>query len=293
MVNYAQLEGIHSLTAAIIFAIIYVPLLAFYLFKSVRRPTYVHLVLSFFCLVRIVAFSLRAALAGSTSAGSNLNLYIAAQILYNVGFFGVLYSSYTLVLDRELLADTDGVLAYAPGPVRLVVRISRDRHLIRIILLVAIVLGIVGATKISSGSSAATINSGETLRSSSIYIFISVASLLAFQTIVLAISDIKSPRYAAGDSGYGFQASFGAKYGVFVLLIVSILLLLREAFFAATAHNLSQQNNEHLWYPLAALSELLAVMLIGVPGLVPARSELPKQESIGMVRRFVGRGNDA
>ena len=39
-------------------------------------------------------------LAGSDSAGENLGLFIAEPVLYTTGFFGVLYSAYTLVLDR-------------------------------------------------------------------------------------------------------------------------------------------------------------------------------------------------
>ena len=48
----------------------------------------------------MVSFTLRAILAGSESAGENLDLLVAEQIIYNTGFFGLLYSAYTLVLDR-------------------------------------------------------------------------------------------------------------------------------------------------------------------------------------------------
>ena len=43
---------------------------------------------------------MRATLAGSDSTGSNVNLVIGESIVYSVGFFGLLYSAYTLVLDR-------------------------------------------------------------------------------------------------------------------------------------------------------------------------------------------------
>lgn len=49
--------------------------------------------------VRIAAFGIRAALAGLDSAGQTLGLLIADEILSSVGFFGLLYSAYTLVLD--------------------------------------------------------------------------------------------------------------------------------------------------------------------------------------------------
>jgi hypothetical protein len=51
-------------------------------------------------LVRIAAFTIRAVLAGSKTAGDNLGVVVADEILSSVGYFGLLYSSYTLVLDR-------------------------------------------------------------------------------------------------------------------------------------------------------------------------------------------------
>ena len=52
------------------------------------------------CLVRVVSFAMRALLAKSESAGENFHLVLAQQIIYGVGFFGVLYSTYIMVLDR-------------------------------------------------------------------------------------------------------------------------------------------------------------------------------------------------
>lgn len=43
---------------------------------------------------------MRAILAGSDTAGTNVNVVVAEAIIYGVGFFGLLYSAYTLVLDR-------------------------------------------------------------------------------------------------------------------------------------------------------------------------------------------------
>lgn len=50
--------------------------------------------------MRVTAFSLRSALAGSNAAASNESTLIAYEVFYNAGFFGVLYSAYILVLDR-------------------------------------------------------------------------------------------------------------------------------------------------------------------------------------------------
>ena len=43
---------------------------------------------------------MRALLTTDSSAEHNKSLFIAYEIIYNVGFFAILYSAYTLVLDR-------------------------------------------------------------------------------------------------------------------------------------------------------------------------------------------------
>lgn len=48
--NFAAAVGIHSLAGAIVFTVLYVPLLGFFFVKSFTHPTYVHYVLTFFCL---------------------------------------------------------------------------------------------------------------------------------------------------------------------------------------------------------------------------------------------------
>ena len=52
-------------------------------------------------------------------------------------------------------------------------------------------------------------------------------------------------------------------------MVISLLLVAREAFFAATVNNTSRQNNEKFWYPLAVTTEFIAVILFATPGLVP------------------------
>ncbi len=69
--------------------------------------------------------------------------------------------------------------------------------------------------------------------------------------------------------------AFGEKHGSFILCAISILLIVREAFLTATINNTEAALNEHSWYPLVALPEILAVILYCAPGLVPRRSKLP------------------
>ncbi len=43
---------------------------------------------------------IRAILIGSDSAGKNFGLFIADEVMFGIGFFGLLYAAYTLVLDK-------------------------------------------------------------------------------------------------------------------------------------------------------------------------------------------------
>ena len=119
-INYAKHTGYNSVAASVVYAVVYLPLFAWFIRQSFVIPTHVHYILTLFCsseqefffffeleghrtdditLVRIVAFVLRSFLAGSETAGENLSLLITDQILFGVGFFALLYSAYTLVLD--------------------------------------------------------------------------------------------------------------------------------------------------------------------------------------------------
>ncbi|KAF8844809.1 hypothetical protein BDN67DRAFT_962245 [Paxillus ammoniavirescens] len=264
--NYAAAFGIHSLAAAVIFALVYFPLFGFFIFKAIARPTYVFIMLSFFCAVRITAFILRALLAHVPADGQNLDMLIAYEVIYNTGFFGLLYSAYTLVADRVAFARNP-----PNGPIS---RLLRMRFLFRMALAAAVAIGITGAIDAGLGTTTSTINTGNTLRKVAIYIFLVCAALVLLQTIFLARAELS-------DGGYrGSGEHTASKYGTYVLLIISLLLVVREAFFAATADKSTQQNNEAIWYPLAALTELVAVILFVTPNLVPARSEIPKESSM-------------
>ncbi|KDQ62821.1 hypothetical protein JAAARDRAFT_471835 [Jaapia argillacea MUCL 33604] len=287
-INYASLSGIHSVAAAVVFAVIYAPLILFYIHQSIKRPTYVFIVLSFFCTLRVTAFVMRAILAGSTSAGENLNLMIAEQIIYSTGFFGLLYSAYTLVLDRELIRSRPP----PPGPLGLLSRLTRSRYLIRIALMAAVALGITGAINSSEAKTVSAAQNGLKLRQISIYIFLAVCVLLAGETLSLVVGELLDTRdvssetiaMAPGQKPYPVQAPLSSgKHVLRTLLLIALLLLLREVFFAATTGSSSattqaKANNEALFYPLSALPELLAVCLFAVRGLVPDRRQVKESQ---------------
>ncbi|KDR82181.1 hypothetical protein GALMADRAFT_135541 [Galerina marginata CBS 339.88] len=254
-INYAKAFGFHSVAGAIVFAVLYVPLFGWFLRQSFARPNYVYFMLTFFCTsefaladpfqnfnqyspyheVRIAAFAIRAALAGLESAGENLGLLIADEVLFGVGYFGLLYSAYTLVLDLELLSDR-------PPPRSPLLILIRNRRLFRLAMTAAVALGISSST-IDNGQS----STAKALHKISIIIFLILTVLQAFQTVMLAMD-------MEGDNGY--------KQG-------------NETFGRKHVNNTAKANNEHFWYPLIAVPEILAVLLYGTPDLVPHRQELP------------------
>ncbi|EGN96331.1 hypothetical protein SERLA73DRAFT_186027 [Serpula lacrymans var. lacrymans S7.3] len=255
-------SGIHSVAGAVIFAILYVPLFFFFIKQAIGRPTYVYIVTSLFCALRIAAFIIRAMLADVPKDGNDLSLFITFEVIYNVGFFGLLYSAYTLVLDRALLSD-------APLPDGPISRITRRRPLFRIVLMAAVAVGITGAIEAAQINSPSAMSTGSTLRKVAVYLFLILSILVAFQTVLLIRAESSYGSYKTVNAG------FGSTHGMYILAVISLLLVAREAFFTATSNDLTKQDNEDLWYPLSALTELIAVVLFAAPGLVPSRAELP------------------
>ncbi|EIN09068.1 hypothetical protein PUNSTDRAFT_87184 [Punctularia strigosozonata HHB-11173 SS5] len=277
--NFAKILEIHSIAAAVVFAVLYAPLLLVFFVKVLRGWTWTRIVLTLFCQVRIVAFILRAVLAGSTSAGENESLFIAYSVLYNAGFYWVLNSAYSLVIDRENIRG--GVSAQPEGPFSILTFIIRQRRVVHIILLAALGLGITGAIE-STSTDANTRSRGQTLREASVYIFLVVTILLAIHAVLLAIgamnsqrSGLRVPTSQQPDLGQDLDATrLGARYDIHILAVIATLFLAREAFFAGTSHDFKTQNREAIWYPLAALTEYLALCLFTVPGLLPTRAQL-------------------
>ncbi|KAF9526922.1 hypothetical protein CPB83DRAFT_884643 [Crepidotus variabilis] len=272
-INYAHFTGYDSLPAAIAFAALYTPLFFWFLRKSFTHPTYVHFVLTFFCLIRVVAFIIRAVLAGSNNAGTNLGLVIADQILLGVGYFGLLYSAYTLVLDLE--QATNKVQNTRENPL---ITLTRNRRLFRFVMTIAVALGIAASSSVKSDGSLPS--SSTALREASTIIFLVMTALLVLQTLYFARVKMLN-RYTAvhnpqASVNPGRQDRFGAKHGIFILMVISLLLLIREIFITATMTPSSRwkQYDEKYWYPLVSTTELLAAICYLAPGLVPSAKEI-------------------
>ena len=177
---------------------------------------------------------------------------------------------------------------------------------------------------VANATTQADVNQSTALRSASVYIFLAVTCLLVIQALALSFATMRTlgklpyygsdmhplmpspatktgtdrpPAYSQvpNNTGSVLQSRISGMYGIFILLVISALLLAREAFYGATVHHLNQvsivsntrcargadesmqQTNEHLWYPLSAMTEFIAVVLFAVPGLVPAQEELPQE----------------
>jgi len=256
-VNYAKAILIESFPAALAFTGIYIPLLAIFTFKAMKNPTYVLWVTAFFCNVRFISFAMRAALAKNDAAGENFDLVLAQQIIYGIGFFGVLYSAYTMVLDREVIKGTSGSWALS--------RLTGNRFLIRLALLAAVALSITGAVQAGTGTKQSTIDLGKRLKVIAVIIFLVVSALL----VIHILFSMAAEKRISDEKDH----SSLAPYGLHLLLLIALILLVREVFLAATTNKITQYK-EKLFYPFAAGTELVAVLFFLVPGLLPLKTEL-------------------
>ncbi|KAJ7023475.1 hypothetical protein C8F04DRAFT_1048035 [Mycena alexandri] len=257
-IDYAALFGIHSLAGAIIFAILFFPIGLWFIRQSIKNTTYVYIILALFCAMRVIAYIIRAIMANSVSEGSNLNLFIADQVLFGVGFFALLYSAYTLVLDRDVIAGGKGGSLSSPNPLR-------NPHAFRIVLMAGVALSIVGTVD-STSSNPSDVSTGHTLRKVGTVIFFVLTAIQVLQSFWF-FSQGQNP----SKSGAHY---FGDRNGRYLLCIISLLMLVREVFLTATLNNSTKQNDERLWYPLVALPEFLAVLCYAFSGLVPSRTDL-------------------
>ncbi|KAF7353574.1 hypothetical protein MSAN_01547700 [Mycena sanguinolenta] len=244
-IDYAAAFGMHSVAAAAVFAVLFFLLGCWFVRQFIKNTTYVYIILTLFCGMR----------------GSILNLFIADQILFGVGF-ALLYSAYTLVLDRDVIAGGK------PGTL-FSLNLLRNPHLFRMALTACVVLGIIGTVN-STSSNPSDVSTGLTLRKASTAAFLVLTIVQVAQTIWF-FPDHSSKNSLA-------RRSWGDRHGRHLLIIISVLMLVRESFLTATINNSTKQNDERLWYPLVALPEVGAVVCYAVSGLVPTRKALKEAQ---------------
>ncbi|KAE9405794.1 hypothetical protein BT96DRAFT_934554 [Gymnopus androsaceus JB14] len=269
-INYAKLFGFKSIPAAVIFAICYLPLCLWFIPKVIMRRTYAVFTVTLFCLMRFAAFIIRVALLASNSIGEDENVFIVDEVLFSIGFFGLLYGAYGLVLDRRFADAELNSLAlcatsqYHENPVN---AILSNRKLFHLVLLAGLIMGIIGITD-STGSSPSS--SGTTLRKASVIVFLILTLLQAYQTFTLRIPSFASSLLVIPSGLVTELLSLGP---------LQLFLLVREIYLVSTISSTIKQNKEDTWYPLVALPELICVVLYALPGVIPptpGSSDLPR-----------------
>ncbi|KAJ6509133.1 hypothetical protein DFH09DRAFT_1374808 [Mycena vulgaris] len=275
--NYASILGIQNKWAPILFAVIYFLVMLWYLVQAVRRHAWVYGGLAFFSALRVISFSLRAAMANNhRNDAFNRKIAIAYEIIYNVGFFSVLLSAYRLLHDRRRLAKINQARDRGSSFLHRMMGGFHKARIIELLLLVAVILGAIGIAD-ALGANAGRINLGNRLNDASTYIFLA--------------------RSVRG-TGTAAPSPIGASHHHLILLGITALLLLRMLFYASTVHQRATgqqtptsqaastikrnaQGNEHLWYPLAALAELLAGAVVPhgrvSPPAIDAHASSPRQ----------------
>lgn len=167
--------------------------------------------------------------------------------------------------------------------------LTANRHLMRMALTGAVVLGVIGAVDTQdSSNSADKIKTGNLLRKISVIIFLVIACLLVVHTLFAMAAERRAapckpilppdfPKILTvfeDEKSYG--SSLGQLHGMKILLFTGLFLAVREAFYAVTLNNIPRQQEEKLFYPFAAGTELIAVLTFLIPGIVPPKHELPR-----------------
>ncbi|KAF9066017.1 hypothetical protein BDP27DRAFT_1449968 [Rhodocollybia butyracea] len=230
--------------------------------------------MNLFCLSMLAAFEASSNsnsniyLESHTSVGENEGVFIAAEVLFSVGFFGLLYSVYTLVVDRLELCDN------IDRPIPIISNIlcfAQNHRLICIALIIPVALGIAGIDITSSNPTSST---GIDLRKASAIIFLVLTIFPGLQTLVLirAEHQNKDPLENSQSSG------LCAHHILLLFGVIMVLLLIHEIFSVATINDLAKTNNEHFWYPLIALPEWLCAVIYAIPGLIPPKVVDTKME---------------
>ncbi|KAF5369143.1 hypothetical protein D9757_011065 [Collybiopsis confluens] len=269
-INYAKLFGFHSIPAAVILAVCYLPLGILFLPKLIAHRSYLVFTITLFCWIRLGAFILRAVMIASKSAAEDENVFIADEVLFSIGFFGLLYGAYGLVVDRLELRESSTPATHNPHPLMILLR---NRKLFHLALTGGVIMGIIGITN-STGSSPSS--SGNNLRKASLAVFVVLTILQALQTFTLVMAERSDPPEYR--SKY-MEHTIGARHGAIIFILISVLLLVREIYMLATIGSVVKQNKEATWYPFVALPELVCVALYAIPGIIPplhSYTDLPR-----------------
>lgn len=248
-INYAYYVGIKSTIAAAVGAAIYAPLLLYFIWRATKNAVASILFLVLFCLIRVTAFGLRAYIAAKTSAQQDRTLVMIESIVYGVGFLGVLQSAYNLQIARSH--------KYGKGDTNIFSRITGNPALVHLSLTGAVILSIVGIIDVNS-TNVNDHSRGKTFRIISAIAFAAINGILILRCL-----------FSLKDQAHG--STLGARHGGTILLLASCVFIVREVFLVATVNNATASRNETLFYILEAVPELIGVLLLATPGLIPSK----------------------
>ncbi|KAJ4470232.1 hypothetical protein J3R30DRAFT_3673363 [Lentinula aciculospora] len=266
-INYARTFGFNSVPAASIFAALYTLLFCFFLFKVIWERRGILITLLVFCLCRIIGFVIRAIATSKANIGENGGYVVATETFFSIGFFGLLFCAFLLVVARlELCAAEPSSNPF----VMTLLRLTRSPAVFRVCLMAPMALGIAGLDESIEHPEESL---GLDLRKASAALFLVLTIFQVVQTWALIKSEFEDKNSLKYTS-----RSFGGRHASWIFGCISILLLIREIFTTATINSFSKANNEHFWYPLVAVPELLCVILYMIPGVVPPKVK-PKPES--------------
>jgi len=266
-VNYAHVYGITkapAIVVTVIFALFFIVCIvnAVRLIRA-KGVKLVFIYLSVFTSVRVLAFLLRADVA---SNGTNVNLFITQQIVYAAGFFAVVNTCYSLL--HQWFAQAK---EFFPDRVQGFMRLlSIVAH---IVLLLAVGLGIIGGVNSTPSNSESKIHSGQNLTHISRWIFL----ILTLIYELIAISSVLHLQFYNDP----LEATNQLKKNVAILALVGIFLNIRTIFNVTSNTHIAIFYNEHLFYPLSVLPEMLVLCTLCFPGVVRRYADTPGMPKVG------------
>ncbi|KAI8910065.1 hypothetical protein DFJ77DRAFT_471858 [Powellomyces hirtus] len=244
--NYAAFSGISSQSAAIVFAVLYVPVL-FVLWLTTRgRLTYLNCLLTFFSAVRVAAFAMRAVLTVADN-GTSIGLFITYSVLYSTGFVILLTATF-LMLSASIVKN--GHLLSKSS----VAKFPRIERILRMVLIATIALGI-WSSSYTGHNDADSRNRQIALTAATTWILEIMAAIALLLTLT-----VTRQLFRAGNRTARMP----------LLTLVAALILVRASFFVKCIPEKDNpaadlpSRQENLWYPFAAATELMAVVLITV-----------------------------
>ncbi|KAF8890162.1 hypothetical protein BD779DRAFT_290970 [Infundibulicybe gibba] len=269
-INYAKPFGFESLAAATIFAVLYVLLFIWFFGIYLQDSDYweVFSPLSLFCAIRATAFIIRMVVIGSDSAGRHFGLLVGANVLFDgVAFPALLFPATLFVVYRLSGLDygeheNDG----STGAIGCLTIYG----VIPFAMIAATMFGAGGVPQQSSDPHAVDFENPPR-KASAIILFV-LTVLQACETVRLTrLTRARVLSAQDSNEAYPWTVSPETKYECYTICVISLLLLIHEAFATALAMgDTAKLLDERLWYPFIALPEILVVAFFVVVSMPKA-----------------------